>query len=70
MLTKAEIERASKIAEKESLLVLKTLGGQRIAELRGLATSGFKPNLSGDTKEEFIKEVKKRGRPRKMVEDD
>ncbi len=69
MLTKEEIERASRIAEKESLLVLKALSGQRITELKCLANSGFKPNLSGDTKEEFIKEVKKRGRPKKVQEE-
>ncbi len=69
MLTKAEIERAGKIAEKESLKVLKTLGGSRLAELKCLANNGFKPNLSGDVKEEYIKEIKKRGRPRKVVEE-
>ncbi len=69
ILTKVEIERAARIAEKESLLVLKTLSGQRIAELKCLANSGFKPNLSGEIKEEYIKEIKKRGRPRKVVEE-
>ncbi len=69
MLTKEEIERASRIAEKESLKVLKTLGGSRLAELKCLANNGFKPNLSGEIKEEYIKEIKKRGGPKKTKEE-
>ncbi len=67
MLTKAQIDKSTKIAVKNMQDTIKTMDGATLLKWKRFwqfhKAHMFTPNLSGVDKEEFIK--RKRGRPRK-----